>query len=568
MANVTVIGLGAMGGGMARALVDSPVTKMVAGFDMNKTHLENFYNDAKAANKAPSQMPNSQKESITAGTDFCILALVNEKQCEAVCFGGDDPLINSLAKDSCVILTSTVTATWARKACEKFQAKGIFMMDCPMSGGPARAREGALTMMASGDDASFAKAKDIINALGKEVYCIKGGAGMGSTVKMVHQLLAGVHICAAAEALSLAAKAGLDVHQMYDIVNGAAGASWMFQNRGERMLQAGDPEVKSALDIFVKDLDIVHAEAKALQSPIPIASSALQQFVSGQALGLGKKDDSQVVKVYESITGAPVGGEEPSTRNEKTIGEAVGEYWEVADGKLEEIKEVGEEPRHKVVLANEFVRALRVSFPPNDTTLAHRHAEDSLYFFLVEGGLDVVNHVQGADPSCDCLGFGEVRFGTHKSDKPLVHKITNKSNQVMLCIDAEVLKQPPITAAIPLVAEHHELIKTRDKCRVYKMTLEPGGSVEVTYPFFYFTVVLEGGTLQSEITANKGVPSISWKTPMQRGDVHWKEPVAGLKQTNVGASTFVMYIAEWRDPVAFHLLSLREGSRCPPDPPW
>ena len=103
----------------------------------------------------------------------------------------------------------------------------------------------------------------------------------------------------------MAAKAGLDVEQLYQIVNGAAGASWMFSDRGQRML-AKDAEVKSALDIFVKDLGIVHTEAKTLASPIPVASASLQQFISGQGLGLGKCDDSQVVKVYEQITGVKV----------------------------------------------------------------------------------------------------------------------------------------------------------------------------------------------------------------------------------------------------------------------
>mgnify|MGYP003866186883 CR=1 FL=1 len=315
----------------------------------------------------------------------------------------------------------------------------------------------------------------------------------------------------------------------------------MFQNRGERMLEPGDPDVKSALDIFVKDLDIVHAEAKSLQSPIPVASSALQQFISGQSLGLGKKDDSQVVKVYERISGVPVGRDKAQNKVE---GDRVGDLWKENDF-VEEILECGSEPRHLIVLSNEYVRALRVSFPAGDTTLAHRHAEDSLYFFLVEG-LSVVNHIKGSAPACDCMEFGEVRFGTHKSDKPLVHKITNTSNTMMLCIDAEVLKQPPITAAIPLVAEKHELIKTRDKIRVYKLTLEPGESVQVTYPFFSLSVVLDGGIIQSQVGAREGIPDITWTTTAQRGDLHWKEPVVGIKQTNVGDSTYVVFIAEWR----------------------
>jgi 3-hydroxyisobutyrate dehydrogenase-like beta-hydroxyacid dehydrogenase len=159
--------------------------------------------------------------------------------------------------------------------------------------------------MASGDAESLTKARPVLDALGKEVHIIEGGAGFGSTVKCVHQLLAGVHICAAAEAMAMAAKAGLDVEQLYRIVNGAAGASWMFTDRGQRMLSA-EADVKSALDIFVKDLDIVYSESKTMQCPIPLASVALQQFISGQCLGLGKSDDSQVVKVYERITGVSI----------------------------------------------------------------------------------------------------------------------------------------------------------------------------------------------------------------------------------------------------------------------
>mmetsp|Transcript_9260 Transcript_9260/g.27909 ORF Transcript_9260/g.27909 Transcript_9260/m.27909 type:complete len:164 (+) Transcript_9260:250-741(+) len=162
-------------------------------------------------------------------------------------------------------------------------------------------------MMASGDDDSMARAVPLLNAAGRDVHVIPGGAGFGSTVKMVHQLLAGVHVVCAAEALALSAKTGIDPRQMYGIVNGAAGASWMFADRGGRMIAAGEPDVMSAVDIFVKDLDIVLSEAAALGCPVPIASAALQQFISAQGMGLGRKDDSQVIRVYEQITGVSAG---------------------------------------------------------------------------------------------------------------------------------------------------------------------------------------------------------------------------------------------------------------------
>jgi len=127
----------------------------------------------------------------------------------------------------------------------------------------------------------------------------------------------------------------------------------------------------------------VYSQAKHLQSPIPLASAALQQFISGKSLGYGREDDSQVVKVYEKITGVPVSKQQ---KEQTAHGDNVGDIWIMEDGTQEQIVEVGDEPRHHVVFHNQYTRILKVRFGPNDTTLAHRHAEDSLYFFLVKEG--------------------------------------------------------------------------------------------------------------------------------------------------------------------------------------
>ena len=415
---------------------------------------------------------------------------------------------------------------------------------------------------------------------------------MGSTVKMVHQLLAGVHIVVCAEALALAAKAGVDVRQMYEIVGGAAGNSWMFGDRGRRMIERDDDDddddddnnngddgnnkdnnkerkkVMSALAIFIKDLDIVYSEAKRLECPIPLASVALQQFISGASLGLAKEDDSQVVKVYETLAGVSVKEQSQKLSSQSTSpppsvppqsaspqspslkeGDDVGDYWLLPNGQKEQILEVGQESRHNITLSNQYTRVLKVKFPPNDTTFAHRHAEDSLYFFLVEQGLNVVNHVKGSDPSCDCMEFGEVRYGTHKSDKPLIHKITNKSDTDMFCIDAEILKSPPVVNPLPLVAECHSLIKTRERCRVYKLVLEPGQSVGVSYPFFYLSIVLKGSKVKTELCSSSssgGGPSISWEKDATMGDEEWCNPTLNIRISNVGSSVYEQFIAEWR----------------------
>jgi hypothetical protein len=249
-----------------------------------------------------------------------------------------------------------------------------------------------------------------------------------------------------------------------------------------------------------------------------------------------------VVAVYEKIAGVSVSESANAVAKE---GNEVGSYWVLPDGRKEKIVEVGDEERHHLVLSNDYTRVLKVKFPPKDTTWAHRHAEDSLYFFLVEGGLNVVNHVKGNDPQCDCMEFGEVRYGTHKSDKPLVHKITNMNDKDMFCIDAEILKSPPVTNPLPLVAEHHELIKTRDRCRVYKLVLQAGERVNVNYPFFYLSIVLKGSKIKTSLGLS-GNHSVSWEKETAIGDEEWCSPALNITITNIGDEIFEQFIAEWR----------------------
>ena len=305
--NVTVIGLGAMGGGMARSCLRSSSVRTVLGYDLAEDLVEKFFTEAKAAGKTSTDtIPDIALENyVNHETNVVLIVLVNEAQCNQVCFGDGTNLESLMSSGSCVILSSTVSAGWSKMAHERFSSSGIQFVDCPISGGPVRALNGEISIFASGENESLEYVDPLLQAMGKDIHVIRGGAGMGSTVKMVHQLLAGVHIVVAAEALALAAKAGLDVEQMYDIVNGAAGASWMFKDRGSRMIKAPN-KVMSALAIFIKDMDIVYKEAKRLESPIPIASAALQQYISGASLGLSKDDDSQVVKVYEALSGAEV----------------------------------------------------------------------------------------------------------------------------------------------------------------------------------------------------------------------------------------------------------------------
>ena len=194
--HATVIGIGNIGGGMARALLRSPATATVAAHDMESDLVSAFHKEARKAGKAASSWsPTNMGEAITKETNIAILSLVNERQCQSVCFGGDSGniLLSRLSAGSCVILCSTVSAQWSRYAKERFATKDIHFVDCPVSGGAAKAMSGDLTMMASGDEMSLAIAMPILDAAGKEVHLIEGGAGMGQTVIYIHQSLAGIH---------------------------------------------------------------------------------------------------------------------------------------------------------------------------------------------------------------------------------------------------------------------------------------------------------------------------------------------------------------------------------------
>ena len=164
-----------------------------------------------------------------------------------------------------------------------------------------------MTVMAAGDDAAFAKLQPVLDAVAGKVYRCGKDIGQGATVKIIHQLLAGVHIAAGAEAMALAAKAGIPLDLMYDVVTHAAGNSWMFENRMKHVVD-GDYTPLSMVDIFVKDLGLVTDTGKALRFPLPLASTAFNMFTEASNAGHGKEDDSAVIKIFSGIELPKKGG--------------------------------------------------------------------------------------------------------------------------------------------------------------------------------------------------------------------------------------------------------------------
>jgi L-threonate 2-dehydrogenase len=204
-----------------------------------------------------------------------------------------------------VALHSTVAPAYAAALARRLEATGHLLLDAPVSGGTAAAASGTLSVMASGPPAAFDAADAALAAMAKRVYRVGETPGAGSTVKMVNQLLAGVHIAAAAEAIALGTRAGVNPRLLFEIISNSAGSSWMFANRVPHMLE-GDYTPLSAVEIFVKDLGIVLEAGRGLRFPLPVAAAAHQQFLAAAAAGFGRADDAAVVKVYERLAGLDV----------------------------------------------------------------------------------------------------------------------------------------------------------------------------------------------------------------------------------------------------------------------
>ena len=179
------------------------------------------------------------------------------------------------------------------------------MLDAPMSGGSQAAAEGQLSFMASGSDEAFAKAEPLLAPMAKRVWRIGAECGLGSTMKMVHQIAAGANLAVAAELTAFGTRMGLDPGVILDVVNNAAGRSFMYEMVGPRMV-ARDFAPRGPLEIFVKDLGIALEAGNAARFPLPMAAAAHQLYLAAAANGHGAEDVGAVVKTYEAMSGVVV----------------------------------------------------------------------------------------------------------------------------------------------------------------------------------------------------------------------------------------------------------------------
>ena len=291
--SIGVIGLGAMGLGMAGSL-------RRAG---HLVHVCDVRAEAAAAFAAQGGVACAMPAALAAQCDVIVSVVVNAAQTESVLFG-EHGAAAAMRAGGVFVMCSTVDPNWSVALEKRLADLDLLYLDAPISGGAARAASGEMTMMTAGRPEAYAKVGTALDAMAAKVYRLGDKAGPGSQVKIINQLLAGVHIAAAAEAMALGLREGVDAAALYEVITHSAGNSWMFENRMAHVL-AGDYTPLSAVDIFVKDLGLVLDTARASKFPLPLSATAHQMFMQASSAGHGREDDSAVIKIFPGITLPP-----------------------------------------------------------------------------------------------------------------------------------------------------------------------------------------------------------------------------------------------------------------------
>jgi putative dehydrogenase len=294
MSVVHIIGLGSMGLGMALSL--QRAGHQVFGLDLNPTQVAKL--QAAGGHALDASAPR-------ASALVCVV--LNAAQTEAALFGPDG-WAGHLQPGGTILSCATVAPEFARRMEAEAQARGLHYLDAPISGGAARAAEGALSVMASGTPEAFEGAAVALDAMAQTVHHLGDQAGPGSAMKSVNQLLAGVHIAAMGEALSLATSQGLDLTRVLEVIRVSAGSSWMFENRAPHVIDA-DYTPRSTINIWPKDLGIVTDIAQAANLALPLTQTALEQYRDAALAGLGQQDDAAITKLVASRAGLRLPGD-------------------------------------------------------------------------------------------------------------------------------------------------------------------------------------------------------------------------------------------------------------------
>jgi 3-hydroxyisobutyrate dehydrogenase len=284
-----------MGGPMASNLVKHGFSLVV--HDVDRAKVERL--------RALGASPADSAGDVAAATERTICMVETTAQAEAV-IAGERGILQRARPGHIVACMSTIDPFVVRHLGEQLAARGIGIVDAPVSGGTERAASGELSIIAGGAADTIKACDDLFRAMGRNVFHV-GGLGQGLAMKLVNNMLIQVNTVAVAEALVLGVKAGLDPQTIYDVVRVSTGTSFAFETRVPRILKR-DFAPGGTVDISFKDQELETAFAKQLGVPVFLANVSQQVYQMARAAGLNKEDGSAIVKVLERLAGVTVKG--------------------------------------------------------------------------------------------------------------------------------------------------------------------------------------------------------------------------------------------------------------------
>jgi 3-hydroxyisobutyrate dehydrogenase len=291
---VGFIGMGMMGGGMAANLLKKGFA--VVGHDVNPAREKPLKEKGAVIAEGPAAVARKAAKVV------CMVETT--AQAEAVILGANG-IAEGAEKGDIVLCMSTIDPLAVKRMHAALAERGIGMIDAPVSGGVPRANSGDLSAIVGGDAATVEACRPVLAAMASNIFHM-GGIGQGLAMKLCNNMLGHIATIAAAEAMVLGAKAGLDPKKMFDVISASTGNSVTFQSRVPRHL-SGDFSPGGTMDISFKDQELVTAFAKALGVPMFMANVSQQVYQMARAAGLNKEDGAATVKVYERMTGVQLG---------------------------------------------------------------------------------------------------------------------------------------------------------------------------------------------------------------------------------------------------------------------
>ncbi|MEO7390889.1 MAG: NAD(P)-dependent oxidoreductase [Ramlibacter sp.] len=292
---VAIVGVGNMGGGMAANLLGQGWTVRVRDIDGAKVR----------ALQALGAVPCGDVAEAAEGCDALIVCVVDALQAEQVLFGAGGAA-QVMGQGQTVLLCPTIAPEDVEDIAMRLADRGIAAIDAPMSGGPARARDGTMSLMVACADAVFEQHRALIDALSRKVFRISGRPGDGARTKLVNNLVAGINLVGAAEAMAMAQRLGLDLARTLDVIEQSSGQSWIGSDRMRRAI-GGDFEPRAHMSLLQKDTRLAVEAAGAAGFQGPLGAAARDAFARAAEAGLAHLDDGALFKLL-SVPDQPITG--------------------------------------------------------------------------------------------------------------------------------------------------------------------------------------------------------------------------------------------------------------------